>query len=332
MESTIPTQVAGPASALVSGRGFMKRLALIFVLLLSAGSYLMAAPLATAARSVIPKEVQQIISVDYRSLKASPTALALKERVLPPNMKEFETALRDLGIDPDKEVESLVFASFRTPKQGLRIIGIAQGQFPTKLVLKRMRLKKVQPTKYGNSLIYPLSATEMVFLDDFTLLFGDAAGLRAALDAQNGETETLASNTQIVDMISSADSGPIWSVLDAQGTQNMMRSALGEASKLADYETVKKRLLGSRYVMDFTNGVTFDLDVITSDSMTAATMSALLKAGLMFRRSSATGAEKTALEAVTVDSDSSRLLIHFKTDDKKFQSLLQSDLFAAVSR
>src|SRR6266542_2936670 len=101
----------------------MKRLAIAVVLVFLVSSAAVAAPLATAARSVIPQDVQQIITVDYRSLKASTTAMALKDRVLPPNLKEFETSLRELGIDPDKEVESLTFASFRTPKQGLQIIG-----------------------------------------------------------------------------------------------------------------------------------------------------------------------------------------------------------------
>src|SRR5512142_2383587 len=94
-------------------RGFMKRLGLVLLVVFLVGSAAFAAPLATAARSVIPKEVQQIICVDYRSLKQSSTALALKDKVLPPNMKEFETALRNIGIDPDKDVESLTFASFR---------------------------------------------------------------------------------------------------------------------------------------------------------------------------------------------------------------------------
>ena len=38
----------------------------------------------------------------------------------------------------------------------------------------------------------------------------------------------------------SADTGAVWSVLDAAGTQNMMRSTLGEAAALADFDTVKK--------------------------------------------------------------------------------------------
>jgi hypothetical protein len=51
----------------------------------------------------------------------------------------------------------------------------------------------------------------------------------------------------------------------------------------------------------------------------------------MYKKMSATATEKMALDSVTVDSDSSNLQLHFKTDDQRFQSLLHSDLFAAVS-
>ncbi|MFB3916579.1 MAG: hypothetical protein ACE14M_07615 [Terriglobales bacterium] len=310
----------------------MKRLVLASIVLLLVSSVAVAAPLATAARSVIPKDVQQIICVDYRSLKSSPTALALKKRVLPPDMRDFETALRGLGIDPDKEVESLVFVSFRVPKQGLQIIGIAQGDFPTKAVLKRMRLRKVKATKHGDALVYPVSTMQMSFLDDFTMLFGISSAIRSALDVQNGMAESVNSNSQVSELITDADGGPIWSVLDASGTQNLVRSALGDAAGLADYETIKKRLLGARYIMDFTNGVKFDLNVVTSDSWTASALSSLLKAGMMYRRMNSAGSEKAVLENVTVDSDNDKLQLHFRSDDAKFQALLQSNLFAAISR
>jgi len=164
------------------------------------------------------------------------------------------------------------------------------------------------------------------------LLFGDRSALQSALDARDGFSSTLDSNSGVADMIGSVDSGTVWSVLDQAGTQNMLRSALGDASQLADYDTIKKRLLGSRYTMNFNNGVNFDLDVITSDSTTAATLSTLVKAGVLYRKMTATPTEKMALESVSVNSDSSNLQMHFKTDDKKFQSLLHSDLFAAVSK
>src|SRR5256885_8043948 len=196
-----------------------------------------------------------------------------------------------------------------------------------------MRLNKVKPVKYRDAFTYPMPGRmQMTFLDDSTLLFGDMGALKGALDARDGFASSLDSNQQIADMIGSVDSGMVWSVLDQQGTQNMLRSALGDASRLADYETVKKRILGSRYTMNFANGVNFDLDVVTSDSVTAGTLSSLLKAGMLYKKMTATPIEKVALEGVTVNSDSSNLQMHFKSDDKQFQSLLHSDLFAAVSR
>ncbi len=288
-------------------------------------------PLGTSARAVIPSDIQQIISVDYRSLRSSDTAMALKAQVLPENLKQFETALKGVAINPEKDVDQLIFASYRVSK-GVRVVGIAQGLFPVKAFYKKMALKKIKPAKYRDTRIYPMSeGMEMTFLDDSTLLFGDLNAIQGALDARDGYASGLDSNSQIADMIPSVDSGAVWSVLDQQGTQNMMRSALGEASGLADYETIKKRLLGSRYAMNFANGVNFDLDVLTSDSMTAATLSSLVKAGMLYKKLNASPAEKVAMDSLTVDSDSSNLQLHFKTDDKKFQALMHSQLFAAVS-
>lgn len=302
----------------------------LILLLCAAAS---AVPLGSSARAAIPGDIQQLICVDYRALKSSDTAMQLKQQVLPDNLKEFEGQLKSVGINPDKDVEQLTFASYRSGKQGVKIVGIAQGQFSMATVIKKMKLNKVKPVKYRDADIYPMpGGMEMNFLDDNTLVFGDSSAIKGALDARDGYSSTLDSNSQITDMIASVDSGTVWSVLDQQGTQNMLRSALGDASGLADYESLKKRILGSRYAMNFQSGVNFDLDVVTSDSMTAATLSSLLKAGMLYKKMTATPIEKVALDSVTVDSDSSNLQMHFKSDDKQFQSLMHSPLFAAVSR
>jgi len=292
-----------------------------------------AAPIGSSIRPAIPADVQQLICVDYRALKNSDTAQQLKAQVLPENLKQFEVALKGIGMDPDRDVDQLTFISYRHPKQGLEIVGAAQGVFATKTVLKKLRLKKVRPVKYHDAEIYPMSdGMEMSFLDDTTLLFGDGAALRGALDARDGYVPTLDSNPDIANLIGDVESGSVWSVIDQKGTQNMLFSALGDASRLADYETVKKRILGSRYIMNFSNGINFDLDVITSDSVTAATLSSLVKAGVLYRKMTASSVEKAALEDVSVNSDSSKLQMHFKADDKQFQSLIHTSLFAAVSR
>jgi len=290
------------------------------------------APLSSNARTVVPSAIQQMISVDYRALRGSQTALALKNRVLPENLKQFENALRNFGIDPSKDIEQLTFVSYRQPKGGLYAIGIAQGPFKKKEFLQKMQLKKVRPEKYLLSFIYPMgSGMQLVFLDPSTIVFGETAALKGAIDVRDKGADSLALNNSINDLITDIDSAPIWSVLDQLGTQNMMKSALGQASSLADYDVVKKRLLASDYTMNFDNGVTFDLNVKTSDNMTAASLASLLKAGVLYRKVSATPVEKMALESMTVDNQHDLLQMHFKTDDDRFQSLLKSDLFASVS-
>ena len=292
-----------------------------------------AAPLSSNARTVIPGAIQQIISVDYRELRDSPTARALKDRVMPDNVKQFESALRSVGIDPDRDAEQLTFVSYRGPKGVLRSIGIAQGPFKQKEFLQKAKVKKIKPAKYLLSEIYPMgSGMQMVFLDPTTILFGDTTALKGAIDVRDNGAESLASNNTMDDLITGVENSPVWSVLDQLGTQNMMRSALGEAGSLTDFDVVKKRLVASDYVMNFNNGVAFDLNVKTSDNVTAASLSGLMKAGVMYRRMSGTPNEKMALENTTVDSSNDTVQMHFKTDDQRFQALLKSDLFAAVSK
>jgi hypothetical protein len=291
-----------------------------------------AMPLNSSARTCVPADVLQLISVDYRALKDSPTAMALKQQLMPDNIKQFESALKNIGIDPEKDVDTLAFASFRAGKQGVRGLGVASGPFNMKTVLKKMKLQNYKPKKYGNALLYPMDGGfVMTFLDDSTLLFADPTAIRVALDTRDGQVLGLDTNGTMADMMTNVDSAPVWSILDQQGTQNMMRSALGDASKIADYESIKKRIMGSRYTMSFNNGVNFDLTVVTSDSVTAGTMSSLVKAGILYKKMSATPAEKVAVDNTTVDSDGSNLSVHFKASDQQFQSLMHSELFAAVS-
>jgi DMSO/TMAO reductase YedYZ molybdopterin-dependent catalytic subunit len=59
----------------------------------------------------------------------------------------------------------------------------------------------------------------------------------------------------------------------------------------------------------------------------------LAKAGMMVRKSATDDAkEKLAIDSMKITSDSNNLKLGFKTDETKFQALLNSDLFKAVSK
>jgi len=291
-----------------------------------------AMPINSSARSCIPADTLQLISVDYRAIKDSPTAMALKTQLMPDNIKQFEAALKGIGIDPDKDVDTLTFASFRSGKQGVKGVGVAAGPFNMKAVIKKMKLEKFVPKKYGTADVYPMDGGFiMSFLDDSTLLFGDSTGVHAALDTRDGKTLSLDTNGNLADMMSNVDSAAVWSILDQQGTQNMIQSAIGEAAKITDFEKLKKNLVGSRYTMTFNSGVNFDATVVTADSVTAGMLSSVFKGYLLYKKNTAAGGEKVAMENTSADNDGNNVTIHFKSNDQQFQALMHTELFNALS-
>jgi hypothetical protein len=289
-----------------------------------------AAQLGQDARAAIPKDVQQLIVVDYHAMQNSQAAMDLKARVLPPELKQLEQALRTSGLDENHDIEELAFASFKKG-QDTRIVGLAQGQFSLDDIMANFKKRKVKPIVYRENKVYPMgSGMQVVFLNPTTMVFGQTESLKSALDARDGMAPSFLTNSAMLSQMASVDSDAVWSVLDQEGTQTMMRSVLGDASQLTDYDTVKKRLLSSRYSMNFDNGVKFSLDVITPDTISAATMASLLNAAALYKKVSGTPAEKEAIDNTTINSSGGTLDVRFASSDSQFSSLLQSSLFQSV--
>lgn len=295
-----------------------------------------AAELSSDAKGAIPHDIQQIISVDYRAMQNSPAAMELKDRVLPPELKRLESALKTSGLKVDQDADILTFAAFRenAASQGSHIMGVAQGQFHTREIMANFAKNKIKPAVLRNNSIYPMGSNGMsvVFLNQTTMVFGDRTAVRAALDARDGITSNFLQNSDMTNEMLAVERHAVWSLLDQKGTQTMMRSVLGEASQLADYDTVRNRMKSSRYTMDFDNGVKFDMAVVMSDTMTAATCATLLKGVSMLKKTQGAPLEKTALDSTTIDSNAGTLTVSYSSSDSQFASLLSSSLFQSVVR
>lgn len=294
-----------------------------------------AAELSSDAKAAIPKDVQQLIVVDYRAMQNSTAAMDLKSRVLPPELQRLETALKTSGLKVDQDADVLAFAAFNDPQsKGTRIVGIAQGQFQTRSIMAHFAKNKTKPTMLRNNSVYPMGSAGMsvVFLNQTTMVFGDRTAIKAALDARDGLSQNFLDNSEMMNDMAAVDQKAVWSLLDAKGTQTMMRSVLGDAAQLADYDTVRNRMKSSRYTMDFSNGVKFDMAVVMSDTLTAATAATLMKGVALMRRTSGSPLEKTALDQTTIDSNAGTLTVDYSSSDSQFASLLASPLFQSVVR
>jgi hypothetical protein len=294
-----------------------------------------AAQLSGDAQAAIPHDVQQLIVIDYRAMQNSPAAMQLKNRVMPPELKSLEKALQVSGMNDNHDVDELAFASFR-PKgatgDSTRIIGLAQGQFPLADIMANFKKKKIKPILVRDNRIYPMgsSGMQVVFLNPTTMVFGQTDSLKQALDSRDGLQASFLTNNDMTGMMASVQDQPLWSILDQKGTQTMMRSLMGGASQMGDDDTIKKRILTSWYSMDFQNGVQFNLDVLTPDTFTAASMASLLNAAALYKKMSGTDIEKQAIDGTKIDSSSGRLIVSYSSSDSQFATLLQSNLFQTV--
>jgi hypothetical protein len=295
------------------------------------GSWANAAELSNDAKAAMPKDIQQVIVVDYRAMQNSTAAMNLKDRVLPPELKRLETALKQSGLKVDQDADVLAFAAFRT-KEGTRIVGIAQGQFHTGAIMANFAKNKTKVDTLRDNKIYPLGSAGMsvAFLNQTTMVFGDKTAVKQALDARDGVTPNFLDNGDMINEMKAVDSKAVWSLLDQKGTQTMMKSVLGDASQIADYDTVKERMKSARYTMDFQNGVKFDMAVVMSDTITAATAATLMKGVAIMRKNTGSPLEKTALDQTTIDSSSGTLTVDYSSSDSQFSSLLSSSLFQSV--
>ncbi len=86
----------------------------------------------------------------------------------------------------------------------------------------------------------------------------------------------------------------------------------------------------SRYTLDFANGVKFDLSVVMSDTMTAATAATLLKGVSVMKQGRAVigAGEGRSMDSTTsIDSNSGTLTVDYSASESQFTNLLNSQLF-----
>src|SRR5579863_8047364 len=133
--------------------------AVVAALILAAGISANASQLSTDARTAIPRDVQQLVVIDYRAMQNSPAAMDLRNRVMPPELKQFDEALQKSGLNDNHDVDELAFALFRTKSDtdSLDTVGIAQGQFDVQGIIAGFKKNKIKPVLLRTNAIYPMT-------------------------------------------------------------------------------------------------------------------------------------------------------------------------------
>ncbi|MGN6593464.1 MAG: hypothetical protein ACTHJX_11265 [Terriglobales bacterium] len=290
-----------------------------------------AAQLGLAAQSVMPQGTRQVISINYHRLATDPTAMQLEARVLPPAMQGFEALLTRGGINASQDVNRLSFATFEN-KSGIGLIGVVEGNlgaFKLDNFFKKTA-KQPAPPQIDGVNVYNSNGLTFYVPDSSTLVFGSLASIQAAIATQQGGA-TLAQNEQMSNLIAGTQSSDIWSVLDAAGSQAMVQGMIGAKTGTLDASLIQKHFDGARYTIAFANEIQVNLELMTSDSLSAAAVSTALNATLALRQRQETNpAAKALLGAVQVDSAGSHAFLQLLTPASSLASLMSSDLMQSI--
>ncbi|MGH9488072.1 MAG: hypothetical protein ACRD04_10850 [Terriglobales bacterium] len=289
------------------------------------------AQLSSAAASVLPESTRQVISINYRALAADPVAQELEKRVLPPGMQDLNALLVQGGINPTSDLNRLTFATFPMPN-GIGLLGIAEGNlgsFQTAKFFHKTK-KNPQPLQIDGVSVYSSGGMMFYLPDQATLVFGSRRAITQAIAAQQGAPE-ITQNEQMGNLIAGTQSSDIWSVIDARGAQTMVSGMIGAAGKGLAGDLIAKHFAGARYTISLQDQVQVNLELMTTDALSAAAVSTALNAEIAMRqRSESDPAAKSLLNQIQVDSAGNDAFLQVSAPQSSVASLMDSDLLRSI--
>lgn len=294
---------------------------------------LAAADLGATAQAVMPSDTRQIISIDYHRLAQDPAAAKVESQVLPPEMRNLAELLKQGGVDAQQDLNRIAFATYAA-KGKIGLMGVAEGNFQN---LKLTRFfhptkKNPHPPQYSGVDIYNAEGTWFFVPDQTTLVFGSRNAVETAIDTEQGVNPRISANDEMANLIAGTQTTDVWSVLDAAGTKNMVKSLVGGGSKI-DPSLFAKRFDGARYTIAFADQVQLNLEMMTSDALTAAALSAGLRAAVDYRQHQERDPNlKALLNQVQVDAAGDHAFLQVASPEASIATLLHSDLFNSVVR
>lgn len=290
-----------------------------------------AATLSSQAQSVLPSSTRQIISVNYHRLADQPISHELESRVLPPGMRGLQAMLAAGGINPATDLNRLTFATYSDGKS-VGLLGIAEGNFGSLELSKFFHKTKQNPNppQIDGVNVYNSNGLDFFVPDQATIVFGARNAITQAIQTQQGAPQ-LSQNEQMTNLIAGTQSSDVWSVLDAGGAQSMVRGLIGaQANQLAG-KLIAQRFQGARYTISFANDVQVNLEMMTTDALSAAALATAMDADIAMRqRQEQNATAKALLQQVQVDSAGNDAFLQLSAPTSSVQALMSSDLMTAI--
>ncbi|MGD0908773.1 MAG: hypothetical protein ABSA96_14415 [Candidatus Acidiferrales bacterium] len=299
--------------------------------------------------SMFPKDSGELAYADLKQARQFPWFTQLKEQMLPPKFREFETFLASAGIDPNSQVTELAWAlvpgktadsaSGSVPSTD-QIVGIALGQFQPSSAEAYFTAKKLPIVKIRTFSLFAFGGGSgpndlfFFFIDSNTAAFGQRQQLEKMIGVRYGEAQGLYSNTDFSALVDQANgSGTVWAVLNPAYTRLAMQQLVPETSQFPAAAQLTAKLKAMTISIKGGSGVDAKFEAVCGSTDDANTFAALLQAGLMYRKYQVGNKNPELgqlLDSAQIAPAGDRLDLKLSLTDDQMQSLIRRNTFAVT--
>ncbi|HET6144401.1 MAG TPA: hypothetical protein VFE02_12905 [Candidatus Acidoferrales bacterium] len=297
--------------------------------------------------TMFPKDSGELAYANLKEARAFPWFNQLKEQMLPPKFREFETFLSSAGIDPNTQVTELTWAlvpsksSSDTAAGNVptmdQIVGVALGQFNPASAEAYFASKKLPIVKVRTFSLFAFGGGSgpndlfFFFIDSNTAAFGQRQQLEKMIGIRYGEGQGLYANTDFSALVDQANgSGTVWAVLSPAYTRLAMQQLVPETSQFPAAAQLTSKLKAMTISIKGSSGVDAKFEAVCGSADDANTFAALLTAGLMYRKYQVGNSNPelgALLDSAQVAPAGDRLDVKLSLTDDQMQSLIKRNTF-----
>jgi hypothetical protein len=299
---------------------------------------------------LFPKDTGEFGYVDLKKARTMKWFPALEQQVLPERFRQFEKFLASAGVDPNTQVDELVWGlvpdTTTANAQGVvtnlpsgeHTVGIAMGNYNPESTEAFFKQQKLPMVKVDTYTLYAFGSGTgaddlfFFFLDSGKAVFGHKALLDKLLEIRVGREDGLLRNDTMYNLINEANgSGVVWAVLDPAYTQLAMNQLAPEVQQFPDAAKLIQRMKSMVISANASSGVDAKFQAVCGSTQDANTLSQLVQAGLLYKKYQASKDNPEfgqLLDQTNVVPSGDRLVIGLSVSDDQMTALIRRNTFA----
>ena len=305
--------------------------------------------------ALFPKNVGEFAYANLKQARSEKWFPQLQEQLLPERFRQFEKFLASAGVDPNSQVEELVWglvAEGVTDKTsgvgsdavptGEEVAGIALGNFNPRSTEAYFKAQKLPTYSSHSFTMYAFGSGAgpsdlfFMFLDSNTAAFGHRTVLDKMLDIRYGGAEGLLRNDKMFSLINEANgSGVVWAVLNPAYTRLAMHQLAPQISQFPEASKLVTRMQNLLINIQAGSGIDGKFQAICGSTDDANTLAQLLQLAMVYQQYQAKQGGQTQnadlvdlLAQAQVNPTGNRVVLHLALTDDQMTSLIRKNTFA----